>query len=406
MTTPDHPDRKRDDVPEPACRTEDTGSREKAQQQKLRLVKKLLKVPQNEESRGDEYREKEEHVRARDYANGSEKHRCPWTRAHQYNLPLSSLLSNLAVHTITDMNAGEADILKTRTRPAYPIRPTLPPHLHHLLHHELPRRPEAVLLDVYGTLFISASGDVGTALDHTRVEHFASAYRDATGVDLEQTTAEELRRRFFEVLTSERERISAAHRHEPRFVPEVDIRAIWTEVLSIANFPGSADPNYLSLCYEAHANPVWPMPGARSLFWSLSTLPLQTGLASNAQYFTLLLPEVFWGVNWTEIGCRSELCAFSFQIGRAKPDPELFAGPLASLRAQGIDSERVVYVGNDMKNDIATAAACGCMTVLFAGDSRSLRLRPELNLSLNAIDSIIVSLDELPVICRPRRTFL
>ena len=37
----------------------------------------------------------------------------------------------------------------------------------------------------------------------------------------------------------------------------------------------------------------------------------------------------------------------------------------------------VLYVGNDMLNDIYPAAKAGFKTALFAGDSRSLRLRKD-----------------------------
>jgi putative hydrolase of the HAD superfamily len=48
-----------------------------------------------------------------------------------------------------------------------------------------------------------------------------------------------------------------------------------------------------------------------------------------------------------------------------------------SLSKRGISPESVLYVGNDMRNDIAPAARCGFRTALFAGDARSLRLRPD-----------------------------
>jgi putative hydrolase of the HAD superfamily len=40
-----------------------------------------------------------------------------------------------------------------------------------------------------------------------------------------------------------------------------------------------------------------------------------------------------------------------------------------------VSPEEVLYVGNDMRNDIMPATKVGFQGVLFAGDSRSLRLR-------------------------------
>ena len=42
---------------------------------------------------------------------------------------------------------------------------------------------------------------------------------------------------------------------------------------------------------------------------------------------------------------------------------------------QGISAEQVLYVGNDLLNDVMAAASVGFRTALFAGDQRSLRWR-------------------------------
>ena len=67
------------------------------------------------------------------------------------------------------------------------------------------------------------------------------------------------------------------------------------------------------------------------------------------------------------------------------------------IQQLGIDANDVVYVGNDMLNDISTARHLGLQTVLFAGDRRSLRLRKEENRQLQTCqpDAIITKLREL-----------
>jgi putative hydrolase of the HAD superfamily len=47
------------------------------------------------------------------------------------------------------------------------------------------------------------------------------------------------------------------------------------------------------------------------------------------------------------------------------------------LYSKGIQPVAVLYVGNDMLNDIYPANAIGFQTALFAGDRRSLRLRKD-----------------------------
>ena len=59
-----------------------------------------------------------------------------------------------------------------------------------------------------------------------------------------------------------------------------------------------------------------------------------------------------------------------------------------------IKSDEVVYVGNDMLNDIYCASQFGFKTVLFAGDVRSLRLRANDERIQNIKPSAIIT--ELP----------
>ena len=53
----------------------------------------------------------------------------------------------------------------------------------------------------------------------------------------------------------------------------------------------------------------------------------------------------------------------------------MFERAADSLAARGIVGDEVLYVGNDMLNDVMPAASVGFRTALCAGDARSLRLR-------------------------------
>ncbi len=71
-----------------------------------------------------------------------------------------------------------------------------------------------------------------------------------------------------------------------------------------------------------------------------------------------------------------DLCVWSYEVGEAKPSPELFRRLSERLEAsRKLSPRECLYVGNDMLNDISAAAAAGYRTALFAGDARSLRLR-------------------------------
>jgi putative hydrolase of the HAD superfamily len=54
-----------------------------------------------------------------------------------------------------------------------------------------------------------------------------------------------------------------------------------------------------------------------------------------------------------------------------------FKKAAAALSAMGLKPAASLYVGNDMLNDIYPAKQLGFQTALFAGDTRSLRLRPD-----------------------------
>ena len=74
----------------------------------------------------------------------------------------------------------------------------------------------------------------------------------------------------------------------------------------------------------------------------------------------------------------------------------LFAGCATELAKRGVSPGSVVYVGNDMRNDLQPASEFAWQTVLFAGDRRSLRLRRD-NSECRGIlpDMVITDLGEL-----------
>ena len=258
-----------------------------------------------------------------------------------------------------------------------PIEPRpveLPARLSSRLSVPLPRAPRAVLFDIYGTLFVSASGDVGTAAGRSRAELFFRAIELATGAPPSPGTAELLETAYYSAIARSHETSRAAG----STYPEVDILSIWHGLLASLETDSTSGPmdiERLSLAFELSSNPVWPMPGATELVAKLAEGRVRLGIVSNAQFYTRLLFPALIGESLSDLGFEPALMSFSYEHEIAKPDPALFARPLAALRDAGIDSTEVVYVGNDMLNDVATAARAGCMTVLFAGDERSLRVR-------------------------------
>ncbi len=229
---------------------------------------------------------------------------------------------------------------------------------------------KAVLFDIYGTLFISAAGDIGvdTAVDNHQA--FQAALR-AVGLPA-VGSAEQLKKA-----------IEAEHRRKRAQgidFPEVDIVAIWRQVLA-GLMPETTLTDerlqQLALEYEWRSNPVWPMPGLAALLAGLKSKGMTMGLISNAQFYTPLLLEAFLQKPLQTIGFDEDLCIFSYQVGEAKPSPRLFELAVTRLARFGIKTDEILYIGNDMLKDVWPASQLGLRTALFAGDARSLRLRED-----------------------------
>ncbi len=231
----------------------------------------------------------------------------------------------------------------------------------------------AVLFDIYGTLFVSASGDIGPADRGGRDEAAFRAALEAAGGDAGRLPPGfSGSRRYREVIAAHH----AAARARGVEWPEVEILEVWEEVLSAAGM--AVDLPRLAVEYECRTNPVWPMPGLLEVVREVVGHGLLVGIVSNAQFYTPLLFPALLGTPLGELGFRPEFCAWSWREGEAKPSPRLFAGPLEALREEwGIHPGEVLYLGNDMLKDILPAHRLGLRPVLFAGDRRSLRLRPE-----------------------------
>jgi putative hydrolase of the HAD superfamily len=232
-----------------------------------------------------------------------------------------------------------------------------------------------VVFDVYGTLFASGCGDISLAATGEPPPAFAPALA-AVGVQLQAT--EQAAR---EVLHATIRRHQDDLRGESPF-PEVDILDVWHDALPamlaaglVDRVPESLDWQQLALDYELRVNPVWPMPHMIDCCMAIKREGLALGIVSNAQFFTR---ELFMGLcqyRLDELGFDDSLCFWSYEHLRAKPDTWLYERAAEELALRDIAPHQVLYIGNDMRNDIAPAARTGFRTALFAGDRRSLRLR-------------------------------
>jgi putative hydrolase of the HAD superfamily len=74
----------------------------------------------------------------------------------------------------------------------------------------------------------------------------------------------------------------------------------------------------------------------------------------------------------------ADLTVFSYKFQRSKPDTYLFELLKNRFREKyGIYADEILFVGNDMFRDIYPGHLAGLKTALFAGDTKSLRMRED-----------------------------
>ena len=245
-----------------------------------------------------------------------------------------------------------------------------------------------VVFDIYGTIIISAAGDIslagGTASPGKAMERVweeLGLTGDGAGA-LPQ---------FEEAIGVDQER----RRQKGVEFPEVEIREIWARLLdSWGGDPARAEE--ASVIFECTANPVWPMPGMRECLEGLRSRDLGLGIVSNAQFYTRLLFPAFLDASLEELGFDPDAMVFSYEEGEGKPSRNLFAKLSSNLRKKGVRPEEVLYIGNDRLKDIWPAGLEGLKTVFFAGDERSHRWREDDPRLQDVVpDAVVTSLDQI-----------
>lgn len=238
------------------------------------------------------------------------------------------------------------------------------------------RSIRAVIFDVYGTLVISGSGDVGSA-DESKIDAPIREAMQAAGLSPSPDQIP-----LVEELQCEINRLNDARRNESCPKPEVDIVEAWRRVLEqrgteLGGMKATCVTE-LAAVYEARANPTWPMPGASETLERLRTAGMTMGIVSNAQVFTpSLVEDLLVDPSLGAGGFDLDLCLFSNRFRQAKPGPRLFDVLREGLARRGILPQQAIYVGNDMLNDVWAASVAGLKTAWFAGDARSCRPRDE-----------------------------
>jgi len=239
---------------------------------------------------------------------------------------------------------------------------------------------KSVVFDVYGTMFVSSSGDIGLMEEHSDDEQAFYQGLESLDVDFKEwETAQEGVKQFRQVINDTHKRMKT----EGIPHPEVDIVHIWHEVFRMLSEKGLLtyvdDFDFLkkfSVEFEIRFNPPWPMPGLQETLSQFRDQNYKLGIVSNSQFYTPLSIRALMNQSLEELGFYPDLLQWSYKNSMGKPSIGLYELLVETLRdAYEINPDEVLYIGNDMLNDVYPAHELGMKTALFAGDQRSLRLR-------------------------------
>ena len=246
---------------------------------------------------------------------------------------------------------------------------------------KLDKKIKCILFDIYGTLFISGSGDIGTAkkvLQETeQIKHLLKKFEI-------KRNAKTLLNNFFDTVEKQHEK----SRKKGIDFPEIEIDKIWMSVIGDDNLKRA---RAFALEFELIVNPVYPMPNLKQVLQELKNRHTILGIISNAQFFTPFLFDWFLKTDLKHLGFEPNLILFSYKFRYAKPSSFLFEAASLRLKNMNISTDSVLYVGNDMLNDIYPAQRAGFKTGLFAGDARSLRLRKAEPVCKNLYADIVIT---------------
>jgi len=226
---------------------------------------------------------------------------------------------------------------------------------------------KCILFDIYGTLFISGSGDISIAEKESHNIHHLEQLLLKYGIKKKTPTI------LDDLFGAIKEKHDEMHGKGIDF-PEVEIDSIWAGILGNNNLDFI---RRFAVEFEMLVNPVYPMPHIKELLLGCKGLKLLLGIISNAQFYTPYLFKWLLGSNMSDLGFHDDLIIFSYKFGYAKPSIFMFQHAAERLKNMNIQENSVLYIGNDMLKDIYPANKTGFKTALFAGDSRSLRLRED-----------------------------
>jgi putative hydrolase of the HAD superfamily len=245
----------------------------------------------------------------------------------------------------------------------------------------------ALAFDVYGTILVSASGDIDESV--ISADNLKAAL-DASGIELVDSIPGH-QQILTEILDDFKRSIRDYHEaefSEDKPYPEINVLEIWEKIilhnqnLNLLRFSDPLCIKCFTFIFEVLSNRIYPMPGMKEVINLLAEKGFPLGIVSNAQFYTPVILNFFLHGTISDSEqvqpFDADLTVFSFQHQRSKPDAFLFELLKKQYRQKyGIYADEILFIGNDMFRDIYPAREAGLKTALFAGDTKSLRLRQE-----------------------------
>jgi putative hydrolase of the HAD superfamily len=251
------------------------------------------------------------------------------------------------------------DLISSYIEPIFPLPTSLKPS------GKLEEKIEVILFDLYGTLFISRSGDIGMAKKKSPQTEKLEKLLQKFGI---KKDSQSVLNRFYAAIENQHELL----KKKGVDFPEVEIDQIWMRVLENDDLESI---RAFAVTFELIANPAYPMPNLETMLSVCQDSNVVMGIISNAQFYTPYLFNWFLGSTPEDLGFHPDLILYSYKFGYAKPSTFMFQVAAERLKDMDISVRSALYIGNDMLNDIYPAKKAGFKTGLFAGDARSLRLR-------------------------------
>lgn len=175
--------------------------------------------------------------------------------------------------------------------------------------------------------------------------------------------------------------------------PEIPVERVWAgiirkllqnEYVIDAGMYGTLEEYSVKIAYFFHRSlqGVGAQQDAADTIQWIKDHHYWQGLLADGQCFTGL--QLRRCIEQQNPQCQVDYCipsshrVLSHAMRGKKPSERLFKEMIARLRANGIEPEQTLHISNDLPNDLAPARRLGFQTCLYTGDSKSLKVSPEL----------------------------